>query len=209
MKALVSLSKKLLLDPGLVLRNLNVDTRDISLTAADTPRDDSGKLPKAVDFTNEWTTSITSASILAFFTSGAEESRMENKVRTEPGLPEHVLALTVVHDRHLHLLEDLLVRALGEGVLAPAGGHATLAGKLDVLVRQADGADVRVARVVDVAVDPDEGDVVEEVARVVLVMDEDVDDVELDVGVELGVVVHVPFTSSDPGYCQNNGLHKE
>ena len=45
---------------------------------------------------------------------------------------------------------------------------------------------------------PDERDVVDEVARVVLVVDEDVDDVELDVGVELGVVVNVPFSGTDP-----------
>ena len=58
-------------------------------------------------------------------------------------------------------------------------------------------ADVRVSCVVDVSVDPDEGDVVEEVARVVLVVDEDVDDVELDVRVKLRVVVHVPFANTN------------
>jgi hypothetical protein len=57
---------------------------------------------------------------------------------------------------------------------------------------------VRVAGVVDVAVDPDEGDVVEEVARIVLVVDEDVDGVELNLGVELGIVVDVPFAGTDP-----------
>ena len=56
---------------------------------------------------------------------------------------------------------------------------------------------MRVSCVVYVSVDPDEGDVVEEVARVVLVVDEDVNDVELDVRVELGVVVHVPFANTN------------
>ena len=62
---------------------------------------------------------------------------------------------------------------------------------------------MRVSGVVDVSVDPDEGDVVEEVSWVVLVVDEDVDDVELDVSVELRVVVHVPFADSNSGQMKN------
>jgi len=65
---------------------------------------------------------------------------------------------------------------------------------------------VRVSCVVDVSVDPDEGDVVEEVARVVLVVDEDVDDVELDVRVKLRVVVHVPFANTNSVHQKNKVL---
>lgn len=201
--ALVSLSEKLLLDPGFVLRDLDIDAGDISFTAADAPRDDSGKLPKAVDFADERAAAVAGASVLAFLATSAEESGVEDKVGTESGPSEQVLALAVVDDRNFDLLEDLLVRSLREGVLAPAGGHAALAGKLDVPVRQADWADVRVSRVVDVAVDSDERDVVEEVARVVLVVDEDFDGVDLDVGVELGVVVHVPFSNANPEHKQS------
>ena len=57
---------------------------------------------------------------------------------------------------------------------------------------------MRVPGVVNVPVDADKCNIVEQVARVVLVVDEDVDDVELDVGVELGVVVNVPFSGTDP-----------
>ena len=196
--ALVSLSEKLLLDPGFVLRDLDIDAGDISFTAADAPRDDSGKLPKTVDLADERAAAVAGAGVLAFLATSAEESGMKDEVGTEPGPSEQVLALAVVDDRNFDLLEDLLVRSLRKGVLAPAGGHAALAGKLDVPVWQADGTDVRVPGVVNVPVDANKCNIVEQVARVVLVVDEDVDDVELDVGVELGVVVNVPFSGTDP-----------
>ena len=53
--------------------------------------------------------------------------------------------------------------------------------------------------VVDVSVEPDDGDVVVEVARVELLVQEDVGGVVLHVGVELGIVVDVPLAESDPG----------
>ena len=52
--------------------------------------------------------------------------------------------------------------------------------------------------VVDVSVEPDDGDVVVEVARVELLVEEDVGGVVLHVRVELRVVVHVPLAQSDP-----------
>ena len=52
--------------------------------------------------------------------------------------------------------------------------------------------------VVDVSVEPDDGDVIVEVTRVELLVEEDVGGVVLHVGVELGIVVHVPLAESDP-----------
>jgi len=196
------LSEQLLLNPGLVLGDLDVDAGNVPFAAADAPRDDAGELPQAVDLADERSAAVAGAGVLALLASGAQEAGVEDKVGAETGLPQHGLALAVVDDRNFDLLQDLLVRPLGEGVLAPAGCHAALSGKFDVPVGQADGADVGVAGVVDVAVDPDKGNVVEEVARVVLVVDEDVDGVELDVGVELGVVVDVPFSGPDPGRAE-------
>ena len=122
---------------------------------------------------------------------------MEDKVWAESGLLQHGLTLSVVNDGDLNFFENLLVRSLRESILAPSSGLATLSGEVDQPVGQADWADVRVSGIVDVPVDPDESNVVEEVARVVLIVDEDVYDVKLDVGVELGVVVHIPFTNTD------------
>jgi len=56
---------------------------------------------------------------------------------------QHALADCVRQHGHLHLLEHVLVAALGEGVLAPAGDEASAAGKVLPVVGQADGADVR------------------------------------------------------------------
>jgi len=102
-----------------------------------------------------------------------------------------------VDDGDFNLFKNLLVRSLRESILAPSSSLATLSGEIEQPIGQADWADVRVSGVVDVPIDPDEGNVVEEVAGVVLFVDEDVDDVKLDMGVELGVVVHIPFSNSN------------
>ena len=86
---------------------------------------------------------------------------MKFEIRAEASLPEHGLTLSVVDHWDFNLLENLLVGSLSEGILTPSGGHATLAGEFNEAVGQADGADVRVAGVVDVSVDADDGNVVE------------------------------------------------
>ena len=86
---------------------------------------------------------------------------MKFEIRAEASLPEHGLTLSVVDYWDFDLFEDLLVSSLSEGILAPSGGHATLAGEFNEAVGQADGADVRVAGVVDVPVHADDGNVVE------------------------------------------------
>ena len=51
---------------------------------------------------------------------------------------------------------------------------------------------------IDESCQPDERDVVVEISRVELLVAEDVGGVELDVGVELRVIVHVPLAETDP-----------
>ena len=71
---------------------------------------------------------------------------MEGEPRAEPRPPEVVLADAVGDDGHLDLLEDVLVVAAHEGVLAPPRHEA--APPVEVLepVGQADRVDVRTAK---------------------------------------------------------------
>ena len=56
---------------------------------------------------------------------------------------------------------------------------------------------MRVPLEVEEAVEFDDGNVVVQIAGVEVRMDGDGQDVQLDVGVELTVIVHVPFSQSD------------
>ena len=56
---------------------------------------------------------------------------------------------------------------------------------------------MRVPLEVEEAVEFDDGNVVVEIARVKVRVDGDGQDVQLNVGVELAVIVHVPFSQSD------------
>ena len=151
-------------------------------------------MPNAISgLANERSTAVALTRVLAFLASGAQETRVQRELRTKPRPPEHVLALPVVQHGQVDLLEDVLVRAAGEGVLAPPGDVAPLAGKVLLVVGQAHGADVGVPAEVDIPVEPDHSDVVVQVAGVELVVDKHVGGVKLDVSVELGVVVDVPF----------------
>ena len=67
---------------------------------------------------------------------------------------------------------------------------------------------MRVAQEVNESVQLDEGNVVVEVARLKLGVHVDAEDVELDVGVELAVVVDVPLAQSDPQLLRPEGQSK-
>lgn len=200
----LSLSEQLLLNPGLVLGDLDVDAGNITLSTSNTPRNNAGKLPQPVDLTDEWSTTVTGAGISALLSTGTEESGVEVEVWTKSRLPEHGLTLLIVDDRDFDFFEYLLVRSLRESILAPSSGLTTMSGEVKQPVWQADGADVRVLCVVNEPADPDKSNVVVQVSGVVLLVDEDADDVHLDMGVELGVVVHVPF--ADTNSNQNEKL---
>ena len=73
-------------------------------------------------------------------------------------------------------------------------------------IREADGGDVWVLLEVHIAVEPDDGEIVVEVAAVELWMDADAEDVQLNVGVELAVVVHVPFAQPHPQLLWSGGI---
>ncbi len=141
-------------------------------------------MPNTIDFANQRSAAISLAGILAFFSSGTNESGVQNKSGTESRPAQHVLALSVVQHRQVDLLENVLIRSAFKTIFAPTGNVAALAGKIFLVVGKADGADVGVPAEVDVAVEPDHGDVVVQVARVELVVDEYVGGVELDVSVE-------------------------
>ena len=64
-------------------------------------------------------------------------------------------------------------------------------------IRKADGRDVGILLEVHIAVEPDDGNVVVEVAAVELGVDAHAEHVQLNVGVELAVVVHVPLAQAD------------
>ena len=63
---------------------------------------------------------------------------------------------------------------------------------------------MRVPLEVEEAVEFDDGNVVVEIARVEVGVDGDGQDVQLNVGVELTVIVHVPFSQSDLAVEKND-----
>ena len=71
---------------------------------------------------------------------------MEGEPRAEPRPPEVALADAVGDDGHLDLLEDVLVVAAHEGVLAPARHEAATPVEVLEPVGQADRVDVRTAK---------------------------------------------------------------
>ena len=177
--------------------NLDVDAGHVVFSAADSPRHDSGQLPNAADLANEGSASVSFAGVFALFATGANEPFVQLERLAQFGPLQHPLAQRVGQHGHLDLLQSVLIIALDEGVLAPPGDEAPPAGEVVPAIRQTDRANVRVRGVVHVAGQADEGDVVVEVAGVKLVVHEHVPGVVLDVGVEFGVVVDVPFADAD------------
>lgn len=66
-------------------------------------------------------------------------------------------------------------------------------GEVIVFIRQTGGANVRVLCEIDIMIQLQNSDVVGKSASVELRMYENADDVALDVGIELDIVIHVPF----------------
>ena len=52
--------------------------------------------------------------------------------------------------------------------------------------------------IVDISFESDQRDIVVEISRVEFVMDENVRGIKFGVSVEFGVVVHIPFSQTDP-----------
>jgi hypothetical protein len=114
-----------------ILCYLDINARDGLVTAADAPGDETGKLPCAAHLADEGTAPVTLAGVLPLLPARAQESRMQGKVRSEPGLPQPPLALGIGDDWDVHLLHDVLVVAgVAEGVLAPAAHPAASVGEV-------------------------------------------------------------------------------
>lgn len=178
--------------------NLHVDSGHVSLTAANTPRYNTNDLPASVAVAHQWATSVTLAGILTFLTTGANEARVQIVAISETSLTELILALVVVHDRDVHLLEDVLVLAvIAEGILTPAGSPAALSGEIGELVRQASRGDMWSSGEVHRAVHLQNGQIVVQGASVVLGVNLHGDDIPLDVRIELNVMVYVPFAETN------------
>lgn len=73
-------------------------------------------------------------------------------------------------------------------------GNTPWVGEVIVFIRQTGGANVRVLCEIYVMIQLQNSDVIGKGTGVELGMHEDVHDVALDVGVELDIVIHVPFT---------------
>ena len=97
----------------------------------------------------------------------------------------------------MDFFQDMLVGTSVEGVLTPSGDMAALSGEILQVIRKTDGTDVRIPGEVHVPVQSDHGNVIVQVARIKVLVDEDVRGVEFNVSVKLRIVVHVPFTQSN------------
>lgn len=116
----------------------------------------------------------------------------------ETRLTQLVLALVLVDDRHIDLLQDVLVLAVvTEGVLTPSGSPAALAGEVGEFIGKTGRRDVRGVGEVDRLVHLQDGQIVVQRSSVVLWVHLHRDDVPFDVRIELDVVVDVPFTQAD------------
>lgn len=111
--------------PVEVVRHPGVYTGYPRLSAADSPGNYTGQLPSALTLANHGTAAVTLACVLALLASRANEARVKVEARSQTSATHLVLAHGVAYDRHVHLLQDVLVLAeVPEGVLAPAGGPA-------------------------------------------------------------------------------------
>jgi len=142
--------------------------------------------------------SITLTSVFALLTTGTEEAIVEGEVEAKLGVLQKPLAPLISDDGDINLLEDLLVSTTLEAVLAPTGDIATLTIKLLCPIRKTYRRYVGVLGIIHVAIQPDHGNVIVQVATGKIGVQEDILSVELDMSVEFGIVVDIPLPESDP-----------
>lgn len=180
------------------MRNPHVNPRNPLLAASDAPTDHTDQFPRSMALADQRPSSITLAGVLPFLSASAHESRMQLEVVPQPRLPQLLLTLRLSDDRDVHLFQHVLVLAeVPECVLAPSGGPAARSGEVLPDAGQASGADVRGLGPIDGFVEAEDRDVVVEGAGVEFGVDVHGDDVAFHVGVELHVVVDVPFAQAD------------
>lgn len=99
---------------------------------------------------------------------------MKYKSWSQAGLLQHTLTLSVVQDGQLDFFQDMLVGATVEGILAPSGDMATLTGEIFQVVRKTDGANMRISCKVHVAIQSDHSNVVVQVTRIEILVEENI-----------------------------------
>jgi len=170
------------------------------LAATDAPGNNSSKLPEAsaVVLADQGAPTITLTSVFALLTTGTKEAIMEGEVEAKLGVLQKPLAPLISDDGDINLLEDLLVSTTLEAVLAPTSDIATLTVKLLCPIRKTYRRYVGVLGIIHVAIQPDHGNVIVQVATGEIGVQEDILSVELDMSVEFGIVVDIPLPESDP-----------
>jgi len=113
-------------NPGNKLGHISVGTWNILGSTANAP---SGDADLSVGFgqfivADERATTISCAGVNTFLATSAEVALVQPEVFAKAGLPQQVLALTVLDERHLDLLEDVLV-CTHKRVLTPSSNNAT------------------------------------------------------------------------------------
>merc|ERR1719270_1218609 len=125
--------------------------------------------------------------------AGTEEAIVEGEVEAKLGVLQKPLAPLISDDGDINLLQDLLVSTTLEAVLAPTGDIATLTIKLLCPIRKTYRRYVGVLGIIHVAIQPDHGNVIVQVATGKIGVQEDILSVELDMSVEFGIVVELLF----------------
>lgn len=150
-------------------------------------------MPNSIAFAHQWTSAVSLARVFAFFTSGADESRIQLVSVAQSCLSELVLARALIDDWNVDFLQDVLVLSILPVVLSPSGGPTALTREVCELVGQAGWADVRRSGEVDWLTQFKNRQIVVKSSGVVFGMDMNGDHIALDVREELDIVVHVPF----------------
>lgn len=180
------------------MRHLDVDARNIKLATAYSPRYNTSQLPDAAHLAHQRAPAIALASVLPLLATSTGKPRVKSEVEPEPRSFQFCLTVKMRQNRDVHLLENVLVAAdLAKGVLPPPGDEAALPGEVLERVGKTDRRDVGIALEVHMAVQFDESNVIVEVARVVLGMDVDGQNVHLDIWVELDIIVDIPLPEPD------------
>lgn len=197
--------------------NVDIDTWNFPLGAAETPGNQANQCPASVIVqTHKRRPAIAGARVVPFDSPSADEGRLvEGEVGSEAGGSEALLAGEGVDHRDLDHTEKILEGVAGDVRVAAPARHDAFPSLEDLaLRRQADGADVRSNCSVDGAGEVQESDVVGEGLGVELRVHDDVVDQHVSVGV-LGRVLglgevqlaqthdEVPLISDPVSCCQD------
>lgn len=97
-------------------------------------------VPASTNWTNQWTSSIPSARVLALFPASTDKALVQIETDTQPSGPKRRLTLLVWHNGQLDLLQNHLVFAFfAEHVLAPTRRCAPQIIKVVILRWQTNG----------------------------------------------------------------------